>query len=68
MCPDLIANNINNMKDQACISPPKPSSLVKMFANQNYLDGTQDTGYKRKIINFAPNFKEFREDTKKQMK
>lgn len=56
------------MKDQASISPPKPTNPVEMFANEDYLDETQSTEFKRKIMNFVQKFKEFKENTKKQTK
>lgn len=56
------------MKDQASISPPKPTNPVKMFANEDYLGETQGTEFKRKIMNFVQKFKEFKENTKKKTK
>lgn len=38
-----------------------------MIANENYLNEPQDTEFKRTIASFIKEFKEFREDTKKQL-
>lgn len=53
------------MKEQANISLLKPKSCEKMFANDSYLDETQDTECKRIIINFTSELKVFTEDRKK---
>lgn len=39
-----------------------------MFANENYLDEPQDTEFKGTIINLRKDSKEFKVDTKKQLK
>lgn len=46
---------------------PKSNSLIVMLANENYLDELQDTECKRTIINFIKEFKDFKEDTKRQL-
>lgn len=56
------------MNDQASIFPPKLSSPVEMFVNENYLDELQDTEFKRAITNFIKEFKEFEEDTNSSIK
>ena len=38
-----------------------------MFANDNYLEEPQDTEFKGTIISFIREFKDLREDTKKQV-
>lgn len=44
------------MKDQTNIFLPKPSNPAEMFANENDIDGPQDTELKRAIINFIKEF------------
>lgn len=47
-----------------CPSPlpsPKPTSPIKLFFNENYLDELQDTEFKRKIINTVKEFKNLKE-------
>lgn len=39
---------------------------MEIFDSENYLDEPQDTEFKRTIINFSDDFKDFKEDTKKQ--
>lgn len=38
-----------------------------MFANENYLDGSQHAEFKRAIINFTKEFDEFKQDSKNQL-
>jgi hypothetical protein len=38
-----------------------------MLANENFLDESQDKEFQRKMINFIKVFKEFMEDTMKQL-
>lgn len=56
----------NNKKGQNSMFPIKPTSPMDVFSNENYLDEPQDTEFKRTIINFSDDFKDFKEDTKKQ--
>lgn len=57
------------MKDQVSVFSLKHTNSVErfVFANGNYLDKAQCTRFKGTIINFIEEFKEFKEDTKKQL-
>lgn len=55
------------MKDPVSIASPNPSSAAEMFANENDLDELQGTGTKRIIISLLQEFKELKENTKKQL-
>lgn len=39
--PLSLLRNTNNMKDQASIFSPKPTSRVEMLASENFLDEPQ---------------------------
>jgi hypothetical protein len=54
----------NNRNGHNSRSPTKPTSSLEMFPNGNFLDKIQDTEFKR-IIKFIREFKEFKEDRKK---
>lgn len=63
MCSALI------IKIQRChqdsVSSQSPSIPIEIPANENYPDEPQDTIFKRKIIRFIKELKEFKEDVKK---
>jgi hypothetical protein len=52
------------MKHQANVLSPNPNSPVEMFANDQYLDETQDTEFKRIVIKFIKELKKFKEHNK----
>jgi hypothetical protein len=41
----------------------RPTSAVELFASENYLDEFQDTEFKRTMMNFTKEYKEFQEET-----
>lgn len=43
------------------------SSPIEIFSIENYLDKSQGTCFKIAIINFIREFKELKEDTKKEL-
>lgn len=47
--------------------PFEHSSPIEMFSTKNYFDEPQNTTFKRTIINFIKEFREFKEDTKKHL-
>ena len=55
------------MNNQATIFSLKCTSFVEMFDNENYLDEPQNTKFKRTIINFLKELKEFKDKTKNQL-
>lgn len=58
--------NINIRKDTVS-PPPKSISPIEISAGENYLDESHDIEVKRTIMNVIKKFKEFKEDTKKQL-
>ena len=54
-------------KDQSGIFSLKPTSTVRLFVNENYLDVSQDRECKRTTMNFISEFKKFKKDIKKQL-
>lgn len=51
------------MKDQASTYFPTSTSPVEVFANENDLDKSQNTKFKKKNQNLTKELKEFEEDT-----
>lgn len=58
--------NTENKKDKDSIYSPKSISPIETSADENYLDESHDTEFKRTFMNFIKKFK-FKEDTKKQL-
>lgn len=54
------------MKDQAILYPPSLTSPVERFANENYLDESQDTEFKQSYTS-SKTFKGFKTDIKKHL-
>lgn len=47
--PISLLRNTNNMKDQASVFSPKPTSPVEMLASENFLDEPQYREIKKNI-------------------
>ena len=47
-----------NMKGQESVTHLKPTSSIRRFSDENYLDEPQETEFKRTIINFTKDIKD----------
>lgn len=52
------------MKHQDSVLLQKPASHREMFVDESCLDELHDTEFRRRIIKFIKEFKEFKKDTK----
>lgn len=60
--------NTNNVKDQASVFSPAPTSPGGMLVNENYLAEPQDPDFKRVITDFTKEFEEFKGAVKNRLK
>lgn len=63
--PISLLRNTNNMKDQASVFSPKPTSPVEMLASENFLDEPQYREIKKNINSLKDLKKTYKESSVK---